>query len=522
MPASLAELVEPAPDAFEHRTFEPGESIDWMNGVFFFDVESGRTAAYRSAGMLTDDIGHSPDGAWVRATLWTKNQELLLRRESGQAWQWSVAELRLLAMSPEHLLFEQTRGITSWFTLANHEMKEVKRFSIENEDIDERWSGAFFSPDGDMIALSASKASNIFLIPVHSLNPSVLFEAHDHDEFGKVRGITITGRGYHWYVGHPFNESGPWISVYVTYESSYEEFYFTWEGEALSELPHPECPGTLSPDGRYVAIQEGEPIFSIYRDTALVQPWPSVIIVDATTCDPLFRVRSAHLSLIFWDGQWLSNSEGFVMGVKHRTGRNRNEFVIVRIHPEPVISYLPRTDDSERISYITGPVPAPTGDGCYFLYDFSGVYDYCMERWMRPDFQARIWGPFSWDDTHHEVRYSTGYWGEGGGYWLLLPPKIEFPPFSVETAFRIARTGSCLYVREDPGPDAPVVTCLPDGVRLLFAERNVEPGERGDHASIRADYGDDASYWFDASHWVYVRTPSGAEGWVAHEYLDWY
>ena len=405
-PASLAELVEPAPDAFEYRTFEPGESIDWMNGVFFLDVESGRTAAYRGAGVVTEDIGHSPDGVWVRATSWGGNQQQLLRRETGQAWRWSLEKLRLLAISQEYLLFEQKNGITSWFMLANHHMEEVSRFSIEQEDDQGYWTEAFFSPDGHTIALSI--AHRVFLVLIDSLNPSVLFEARSHDEFGEVRSVTVTGRGYPRYVGYPFNVSGPWISVYINYDSSSERFYFTWEGESLSELPQPDCPGTPSPDGRYVAIQEGDPIFSFYQEMAPVQPWASVIIADATTCNPLFRVRSAHLSLIFWDGQWLSNSEGFVMGVRHRTEKNRSEFVIVRIHPVPVLSYLPRSDSTD-VGQNTGPVPAPTGDGCYFGYDFSGVYDYCRDRWTRLIFQSRMWGPFSWGATHHEMRYSIGY-----------------------------------------------------------------------------------------------------------------
>ena len=295
-PAPLAELVEPAPGAFEHRTFELGESIDWMNGVFFLDVESGRTAAYRDAGMLMKDIGHSPDGVWIRASLWGESQQLLLRRETGQAWQWSGAKLRLLAMSQKYLLFEQKRGRNSWFILANHQMEEVTRFFIE--DTHEYQKGSFFSPDGHIIALNTG--NKVFLIPIHSLTPSILFEARNHDKFGEMQNVIVTGQGYPQYVGYPFNVSGPWISVYIIYDSGSEKFYFTWEGESLSELPRPHCPGTPSPDGRYVAIQEGEPIFSFYRDIALVQPWPSVVIAHATTCSPLFRIRSAHLSLIFW------------------------------------------------------------------------------------------------------------------------------------------------------------------------------------------------------------------------------
>ena len=82
--------------------------------------------------------------------------------------------------------------------------------------------------------------------------------------------------------------------------------------------------------------------------------------------------------------------------------------------------------------------------------------------------------------------------------------------------------------------------CLPDGTRLVLAEPADPVGEDEYYSSassaVRIRYGDDSVNYY----WVYVRTPSGAEGWVAHgyeafvhmddgatgrvahEYLDWY
>ena len=93
------------------------------------------------------------------------------------------------------------------------------------------------------------------------------------------------------------------------------------------------------------------------------------------------------------------------------------------------------------------------------------------------------------------------YRGSSSIGWDLLPPKIEFPPFGKEEiAFRVARTGSCLRLREDPGEDGRVLGCLPDGERLLYAG-----GGGGGSTHIE---------------WVYVRTEDGAEGWVSARYLD--
>lgn len=266
----------------------------------------------------------------------------------------------------------------------------------------------------------------------------------------------------------------------------------------------------LSPDGRYVAWQDGQPVFIKYREHEYVpeQPWPSVVISDAGTCEPLFRVRSAHLH---WHGDqwWLSNGEGIVVGMA--TGN------LLRVRPRPEIVRLPHY----------GGVPAPTGDGCYFASGLSGVYDACGDRWMPTGF-SHGHGIASWGETHREIRYVLGgYWGEGWVEWLLLPPRIEFPPFDDTVAFRVARTEGCLVLRADPDAEAAALDCLPDGARLTFAERTDPPGIREDeqgyllpleHPSVKVGSFRGAGGF---PRWVYVRAESGATGWVASPYLDW-
>ena len=80
-PCQGIECIEPAPDLFERRVFEPGERIDWEEGVFFLDVETGRTEAYRAEGAYEEGHGHSEDGAWVHA--WFHANYGVARRETG-------------------------------------------------------------------------------------------------------------------------------------------------------------------------------------------------------------------------------------------------------------------------------------------------------------------------------------------------------------------------------------------------------------------------------------------------------
>ena len=195
----------------------------------------------------------------------------------------------------------------------------------------------------------------------------------------------------------------------------------------------------------------------------------------------------------------------------------RDGYEIVRVRPAPEISK----------GAVAG-VPAPTGGGRYFG---SGerVYDAAKDRWYGTTVVAL--GSAWWGISHRERWFDI--WGYAGQIWnmqyLLLPPQIEYPPFSEEIAFRVARTSSCLRLREEPGEGSRVLSCLPDGERLLFAERGAE-AERAleerrlstrhppPHPSVSFAV---PGAWFDANNtWVYVRTADGAEGWVSHDYLD--
>ena len=113
-------------------------------------------------------------------------------------------------------------------------------------------------------------------------------------------------------------------------------------------------------------------------------------------------------------------------------------------------------------------------------------------------------------DMQEVARFSLDT--EGAHRQILLPPKIQLPPFDDEIALRVAGTGGCLALREEPGTDNPTRECLPDGERLILAEPDTPRDDsRPFHTSIGVA---------EAALWVHVRTEQGVEGWVSHDYLE--
>ena len=503
------ERIEPVPGAFVHHTFKDGEAIDWEHGVFAHDVETGRTEGYAVAGLESDEhLYRVHPGGWI--TTWDGSRPvewgLLLHVETGQSWRWPIPALSLEAASEEHLLFEERRGRepTGRFIITNRLMDEVARFSIDARGEEPE---ALFSPDGRAVLLEL--ADKVYLVPVATGRPAVLFDPPLRDDGHETQSLLWLDAdsrrrppfGYpHWWY-----EGGLGIVVSALYETgadgtAWGHYYFSWEGDAL---PAPRCPGMLSPDGRYAAVQDSSHYRAKYAGTELLEhPWPSVTVTDAETCAPIFRVRSAHTYELRWRARWLPTSEGIVVGV-------RDGYAIARVAPEPVLTPLP--------DGWPGPDPAPTGDGRHFGYG-SRVYDAAGDRWSGPDDAG---GPFWWGASHRERwSHSSIYWGEGSYHWLLLPPKIEFPPFAGEIAFRVARTGSCLRLREEPGEESRVLDCLPDGARLLFVESDAEPKRDRYGYDFQTPHPSLSEMWRMGGPWVHVRTADGADGWVSHGYLE--
>ena len=543
--------IEPVTGAFTHRTYQPGERIgadfhDLYGAGFFLDVETGVTEGYRlQGGFIRNTLPHHrplPTG-WVAASTWTDGageQRVLLRRETGQTWRWPANALQLLDISSQHLLFEErereehrSRGLsTGRFLLLSTALELVASFSVAPERTAYHVPHAFFSPDGQTILLVTTE--RVYRIPIAAPRPELLAVSQPPEGWEDVltwaEARAWTGR----YRTPTSPSRGPGILVDIRhsrwrandpepdYESHTDTRYFPWDGGTVQG---PACPGVLSPDGRDVAQWTGAPIQAHSHGHFPVphteNPWPAVIVADAATCEPLFRVRSAHawgLWTLGGNGLWLSNSEGFVVAVDdgHR---------IVHVGAEPKLIDLPNVPDGvagSGGSRLARPAPAPTGDGRYFAYDLAGVYDRQDERWILSGFPPGLTAGFTvpiWGNDHRELTYwffeELFPWAE----WLLLPPVIEFPPFRDAITFRVARTGSCLRLRAAPGEEGEITDCLADGERLTLIEKNEPPYyDPHLHPSVyrTSNPGRDAP----PTWWISVRTDEGAEGWVSLAYLD--
>lgn len=464
----------------------------------------------------SEELWGLPGAIGVRP--WVKWTGLLANRETGQAWQWAPDSLTPLAVSSEHLLFFQRgEGGYANFFLVDRLMDLVAEFSLPASVLGPWHSHsphASFAPDGQSLVLSLD-ALSVYLIDVQSGRPRLLYQGEVREGWGEpyVRVVEDHDRS-RMLVRTSYGRTVPDQSDEG--EGEYEHFaeyhHFTWGGEAIPDAPLPTsetCPGRLSPDARYVAQQQGEPIGMLYHNDWMPEnPWASVVIARAEDCEPLFRVRSAHRGSAYltfhipgkWAGEWLSNSAGYVIRVA-------GGHVLVRLTPVPHIVELPSSGGL--------PVTAPTGEGRYFAYGPGGVYDAWEDRWTVPGFGARHEVVlFSWGEDHSEVLYAvTGYSGEAGVHWFLLPPKMELPPFSEEIAF-LVDTEECADLYEGPRLGTSPLSCVPNGAPLTLAVPEEVPTEQCGltcYPSVRSEY----DGWF-----VYVRTEDGLEGWVAHDYLE--
>ena len=474
------------------------------------DPETGLTDGYRMPGAEPGHTYFTRRGGWI-VSYDRDGWGLLLDRETGRAWRWPrvVDGLRLVATSGDHVIFEELGDGPAFirrFTIASGEMEEVARFSIDSEG---HWLDMLFSPDGRVIALSA--ADTVYLVATESARFSVLFRALPEDSRpGETRVSARVGNG----VYDPSQ-----IRVVVSYDgpavqSREERHYFTWDGDRVRG---PACPGPHSPDGRYVAQPTGGAFHyarllvrddgSVYREdrgylAGGESAWGLVVIAAADTCTPLFRAQSAYwVQTGRWPHNWVSTSDGFVVGV-------HDGYAFLRIHPSPGLVSLPPSGPDGPPS--REPQAAPTGGGRYMAYG-PGVYDVDEERWSGPGEVS--WGESWWGDTHRERWFTIREFRGGVEHrQILLPPKIQLPPFDDEIALRVAGTGGCLALREEPGTDNPTRECLPDGERLILAEPDTPRDDsRPFHTSIGVA---------EAALWVHVRTEDGVEGWVSHDYLE--
>ena len=451
------------------------------------DTETGRVAGYRLSGAALSWVAvrASRDDRWVYAV---SDRTLLLDRWSGRSWRATAAGLRVVAASREHLLLVAPWHDGIRHVLVDDEFREIASFPIPQEMPAEE--GALFSPDGTTIALATTRKA-AYLLDVVTGGARLLLEPRSSEEKGRVHGISVSpvreGRDVLVTTRYYRPPDGHWL----------ERRRFTWEGE---ELPWDQRWDDLSPDGLHAAWVEGG---IWYGESGFWGRWPGgVVVADTETGDPIFRVRAATLVYGDWLGgsRWLASGDGVVMRV-------REGYVIARVRPVPELRYFPTAPAG--IYDLSGPAPLPApGDDCLFSIGRLGIHDSCAGTWFlaRPKRGLAPGHHDPWGDSHREIRFTLDHGSHGTGFpYFESSPWIEFPPFDDEVAFRVDGTGRCLYVREEPGEEAAIRDCLPDGARVVLSAP----------ASVASSWSPESS----VIYWLHVRTESGVEGWVSHRYL---
>ena len=539
-PCRVVECIEPAPGHVERKTWAPGETMDEDDYflILFWNVHTWVTEGYRPLTSLYRSRAMwypiSYDDRWVlfewllssEANSWSDAPSftLLHDRETGRTWRWPGDLLWARRLSGEHILFqehpggEQAQPGDTHFALVTASLDVVGRFAkaigdppaaVDLRDI----RPALVAPDGGTVALRLP--GRVELVDVATGDTTLAFEPEPREGYSAGVGISEWRGGLQIAVTtvyYPPDRDQPLIR---------QTKISDWTG---TELVDGSCPGRLSPDGRHVARQEGSPVAIKHIGFVQpVQPWASVVIADARTCEPILRVRSAYASQSGWTGRWLPSGDGFVVGVAPHPETGR-DFALVRVRPSPALIDLPPSpvphpyDSHHRI----GPWFAPVGDDRYFARAHVGVYDAHLQRWMHPvteGFWPDDWtSGGGWTSAGEVVQVASPYDPyEGRASWLLVQPKLEFPPFSEDLSFRVVGAGACVELESASGDSA----CLADGTPVTYAG-----GEHVKHDGVTyvdGEFIDQDGGLAPGSEGLllWVRTDEGVAGWIPTERLAW-
>ena len=536
------ELIEPAPNAFESVVYGNGEAIDWIYGIFFMDTTNGTVRGYRlTAGDDYGTLATSPDAGLVVGS--ANNETFLLDRVTGASWHWRSSGLQLVAAAETRLLFASTQPDN------NGHAKPDGRFFLVDRDLDPasviefelplppnpRGLRPLWQQRGGSSAVLKDAAEAFILLEDDDRTSLHLWRV---DRFGAAERLgsdTLSIDGYERQgvlmevigggqevllvarfvpsdgVGDP---AAPLRFVNRRFGRSGEEIEFADAGGRGLDL---------APEGDLIAWKEGLRE-ALVPGLGVPSGWPAVVVADALTGAPRFRVRSALL--VYGDGlphrRWWSagRGRGLMVGVLDEevaeAERTRDRITYRSLSPGPVPSLVGDFSGPDLGSewyhgrWAMGPVPAPRGLGISY-----GRLAYIDEgRAFQANIDPQSGGPTHldpWGTQSAEMVFGLSDSGhDGSGLGVLLPPKIELPPFSDAMAFVVARTDSSLNVRRQPSLEAEILTSLLDGSQAQLADRpdgdpsaTFEPGSTSPRL------------------WVYVRAENGTEGWVDSAFLDW-
>lgn len=480
--------VEGATDAVEHRVYD--STLEIPNpGFYIVDLSTGRAETWLLKGRAAEDTDYalSEDGRWI--TLQGDGRIYWVNRETGEAFSWQPAELRLRATAPDRFLLEavQDRAERLTFHVADGRFRLLQTLTADLGG--QQAAGAAFSPDGTQVVLSTSREGQIedttadvrvYLVDLATRKVRDLGGPPEPEE-GTVVSAELQPHADQLVVSYLVQGVEPTGHVWA---SSIVRLY-SWQGELLAEYPVAGQGARPSPDGRLLVSYDDLGHFA-----------DAVVVTDLATGRPLFRVLNA------WPRGWTADAADLLLRVPAV-----GNFLVPReggdLRPAPEVSHA-----GTPLVWRAGLEPSPDAPDRFLaglaVVDGAGTVLRRIELPARDDW--RIDNP-RWGASGQEVAFTINpLIGQSSNEWgLPMPAAVQKPPFPDPYLLAVQDPqGDCLNLREQPSLQGRIIRCLPTGTRLAVADLSDAP--------VRLNQ----AWTCDEQHcWAWVRTEQGENGWVS-------
>jgi DNA-binding CsgD family transcriptional regulator len=531
--------IQPAPDAWIRRTYANGQPIDLPHGVAFINTTTGQTEVL----SLSDDYGDVQGGSEYAVSPlndvlavsrgWSDllgRPGAAFRRSTRESLTWDADALDLVTFNDKVLVFHRFDRLlnlrTGILDVVDTSLRKVSQVELPSPSIASgTWARPIVVISGDGRHLAHVAHGELYIAEVAS-------GAAASVPLREVLGVHL-GR-YHMKSAQPpaaFTIDGFFTTSLM--EGQRHEVDFDEHGEVLDVREVHEWSYFRSPDGRHaIHANRLRHNFLPQGAAAGLQPyhpseeWTYCQLINPETGDSSFRILSGGLQ---GTQPWLADSAGFVVEGRAIDAPldNFEAWVWSRqsylVTPDGDIEAIPPLPVDGRPLHprLHGIQPSPDGPD---LFSLGGrlVWDRAANRTLGPGEPPAPASFEPWGETSTEMRLTfPGTTERLVGSATMLPPRMEYPPYREEVTLEVARSGTCVYLREHPVLDGEVLDCLPDGTRLTVVDPPEPPyPERlWQEEQTTAFYGE--PHGENGQMFVHVRTQDGRTGWVAIQYLDW-
>ena len=557
-----AAALQQATGLWNRLALRSGQEIPYEGGVCFMDIETGEMDVISAAtsGLVAhegayriSEGGRSRLVAVVGGHNEPDNPGRIINRETGLAASWDPNVLGLRHFHDDFAVFERRLPSEKYapdpgrFYVFDSALQLVSEVDASHH-VNFGAQRTTLSSDGMLLFATSGTVGPrsgpviVDLISGQSFPADTPDVANDTQDQFLVEALEGNRVREVWSRKGSGEAGAPGAGEYQAYElvwnpdGSVAEEREVLLGEALGPLGFWEA-NILSPDGRY-RLRTGT-FGEYFLGLGEMEDW-LYTDVEASDRSSAFRVLSGYAQYGFGaHRRWLADSSAFTVQAGYAAAPRDDYFAWVRdrryylVGTDGSLDTLPRIpaefrgEHDEFIDARMGPEPAPH-DPDLFAFGRSLLYNRRTGRWLGP--KSPPGGTYldPWvappGQQPTEMRFTWPLPGKDSTFPCpLFPPLIEREPFRTQATLVVSGTGDCLNLRREPDAESEILACLVDGTPLVLEEPPADaPHLEGLPPS---DTGRLPSIWggapFPQQMCVYVRTESGATGWVAIQHLDW-